>query len=103
MNRGRQAQLWGGPEDGASLYVPPGDLPRRIGAHRTADGALVPIRGAALLHENPGHIQVYEHVTVELLRAWPGYRERIASGTGDVADLPLYVHRDLVTRWLAAP
>jgi hypothetical protein len=43
---GQQLELWGGPFDGATLWCPPGELPDVVGMHRTADGALVPIRSA---------------------------------------------------------
>lgn len=43
---GHLVELWGGPFDGDRLWCPPGELPDVIGAHRTADGAVVPIRSA---------------------------------------------------------
>lgn len=98
MNRGQHAQLWGGPEDGATLYVPPGELPALIGAHRTLDGALVPIRGRAL-HVELEHVEVYERATEAVMRS------ALRAGGGRYwvpvvhPSLPLYVHRDLVTRW----
>lgn len=41
---GHLVELWGGPFDGERVWCPPGDLPDVLGAHRTADGAVVPIR-----------------------------------------------------------
>jgi hypothetical protein len=94
VNRARYAQLWGGPEDGARLWMPPGDLPARVGAHRTARGELVPIRGRALVLELD-HLPVYE-------------RARAAQVTvlGTVVNLedpeaPVYLWAPLVTRWAA--
>lgn len=102
---GGHVQLWGGPEDGATLWVPVGELPRLVGVHRTEDGALVPIRGRSLNLEL-AHVTVYEHVHLHLLHCW---RERVGDRVrlfdpGRVQrleDVPLYVHRDLVTRWTA--
>lgn len=104
MNRGQHVLLWGGPEDGAQLWVPPGELPQLVGAHRTLDGALVPIRGRAL-HAELEHVAVYEHLTLELLTAWrsvAGVRGRLLDPGGHLhlEDVPLYVYRELATRWL---
>lgn len=41
---GELVELWGGPHDGATLWCPPGELPDVIGAHLTADGAVIPVR-----------------------------------------------------------
>lgn len=45
---GQQVELYGGPFDGGSVWCPPGELPDVVGVHRTADGALVPIRSATV-------------------------------------------------------
>lgn len=112
---GRHALLWGGPEDGAAVWLPPGDPPARVGVHRTGDGALVPVRGRALLHEAAGHpaaghLQVYERATVGVLRAaYTALRGRppAAGYRGPPmmveTDGLLYVWRELVTRWTAEP
>jgi hypothetical protein len=96
---GRHVLLWGGPEDGAVVWVDGGDLPARIGTARTAGGALVPIRSRALLASpDAGHVQVYERATAAI-------RERMLAHAGGRLDVSLsghlYVHRDLVTRWAA--
>jgi hypothetical protein len=101
IDRGRIAQLWGGPEDGETLWVPPGDLPRLVGVHRTYAGVLVPIRGRGVLERNLEHVCVYEHVTPQLFRAWCAVLGRDDSHWEQVSpEEPLYVHRDLATRWL---
>ena len=97
MTGGRQAQLWGGREDGATVYLPPGELPRQIGVHRTADGQLVPIRARSVLYQELAHVAVYEHVTVELARPVFGQW----SCTPALVDGLLYVPRELATRWAA--
>lgn len=109
----RHALLWGGPMDGASVFMGQGPLPARVGMHRTADDHLVPIRTRALqgeldaeLVDRYAHVQLYERVTIDVLRAW---RARVGdtarlfdpAGYRELEDVPLYVHRDLVTRWLA--
>jgi hypothetical protein len=107
--RQRWAQLWGGPEDGASVWMAPGDLPARVGVHRLPDGGLVPIRGRALLLEDSPqypHLQVYEHLTLDTLRLWraaAGQRGRLFDPAGyqQLEDVPLYLWRELVTRWAA--
>lgn len=96
MDRGRQVELWGGPEDGALVWMPPGDLPRLVGVHRTQDGALIPIRGRQLNLEL-AHVLVYERATIDVLRAWHSHCGPYASQPDSLP--PLYVHRDLVTRW----
>jgi hypothetical protein len=101
---GRHAELWGGPMDGASVFMGDGELPARVGMHRTADGQLVPIRTRALvqLQHSPEHVQVYERATVDVLRA---FRVLMGGSRGAVGPLntlqgvPLYVHRELVIRW----
>lgn len=103
---GRHVQLYGGPEDGATVYVPPGNLPERVGVARQPDGALVPIRSRQILADPAaaGHVQVYEHLTPAVFRGWCH-----ALGRDDHTwarlpeDVPLYVWRELATRWLAAP
>jgi hypothetical protein len=107
MNRARYAQLWGGPEDGARLWMPPGDLPARVGTHRNQRGELVPIRGRALLLELE-HLPVYEHLTLPTLRLWRdvvGQRGRLfdPAGCQQLEDVLLYLWAPLVTRWAARP
>ena len=93
----RSVQLWGGSMDGAVVFMGDGPLPARVGMHRTGDGALVPIRGAALLAGEHAHVAVYERAAVSAYRA--------ACGdwcvTGALLDGVLYVHRDVLTRWTA--
>jgi hypothetical protein len=97
----RHAQLRGGPEDGATVWLPDGDLPARVGVHRLPDGALVPIRGRALTLEL-GHVAVYERATIDVLRAWTrAVGMRVAEPTGRAEAHPACVHRELVTRWTA--
>lgn len=43
---GHLVELWGGPDDGATVWVPPGELPPVIGVHVTDDGTVVPVRSA---------------------------------------------------------
>ena len=101
----RWAQLWGGPMDGERVFLGDGDQPARLGMHRTADGALVPIRSRALTLGMPlvaDHVAVYERATVDVLRAC-----RAATGTAfpawlDDTEAATYVWRDALTRWLAA-
>lgn len=107
----RHAQLWGGPMDGASVFMGDGELPPRVGMHLTAAGHLVPIRTRALQQDlaDPttrlyAHVQVYEHVTVGVLKAWRaavGDRAVLFDPAGQqrLEDVPVYVHRELVTRW----
>ena len=100
MDRGRMVELWGGPEDGERVWVPPGDLPQLVGVHRTWAGVLVPIRGA-VLQRNSDHVAVYEHVTPDLFRAWCAVLKRDDAQWVPVPpDTLLYVHRDLAVRWL---
>lgn len=96
---GRHAQLWGGPEDGATVWLDGADLPARVGVHRTADGVLVPIRTRALLmHADAGHVAVYERAVA--LTAVPTLT--MAQALRTIAQTgPLYLHRELVTRWAA--
>ncbi len=58
------AELWGGPEDGSEVWMPPGELPAMVGVHRTAwDHTLVVIRGRAVELAAAGalpHVLVYE-------------------------------------------
>lgn len=54
---GHLVELWGGPHDGATVWCPPGELPRVIGVHRTEDGTVVPVR-SALVGMLPG-VDVY--------------------------------------------
>jgi hypothetical protein len=106
---GRHVQLWGGPEDGAVVFMDGGDLPPRVGTHRTAAGHLVPIRSRALNLGLPlvaDHVAVYEHVTLDVLRLWRaavGEKARLFDPAGHSAleDVPLYVWRELVTHWTA--
>jgi len=97
---GRHVQLWGGAEDGATLWVPSGALPRLIGAHRTADGALVPIRGGRVLDQlELPHVQVYRRALLVDVQLSPlGTR---LNWLAQVRPDPIYVHRDLVDRWTA--
>lgn len=44
---GHRCALWGGPEDGAELVLPPGPLPPLLWVHRDLDGHLVPVWSAA--------------------------------------------------------
>lgn len=109
----RHAQLWGGPMDGADVFLGDGPLPQRIGMHETVDGYLVPIRTRALQGElteevaaRYQHVQLYERVTIDVLRGWrlaAGGRARLFDPTGyqRLDDVPVYVHADLATRWLA--
>jgi len=90
---GMCVQLWGGPEDGATVYVPPGPAPLLVGVHRMADGALVPIRGRSLDREL-AHVQVYE-------RAHPAWVRLLLPGWRRGYGRPLYVHRELLERWTA--
>jgi hypothetical protein len=99
----RWAQLWAGPMDGQAVFLGDGELPARVGMHRTADGALVPIRSRALLAGLPlaaGQVAVYERATVDVVRAC-----RDATGVVHASwleDGSTYVYREVVTRWLAA-
>lgn len=99
----RYAQLWAGPEDGEAVWLGDADLPPRVGVHRTADGALVPIRSRALMLDLPliaDHVQVYERATVQVVRAC-----RDATGVVHASwleDGSTYVWRQVVDRWLAA-
>lgn len=43
---GHHVTLWGGPHDGAALWLPPGELPDLIGVQRAPDGQLHPLRSA---------------------------------------------------------
>jgi hypothetical protein len=102
----RWGQLWGGPMDGERVFLGDGDLPARVGMHRTADGALVPIRSRAMADGQHQHVDVYERVTLDVLKAWRaqvGDTARLfdAAGYQRLEDVPLYVYRDVVTRWLA--
>lgn len=99
----RYAVLWGGPEDGERVWLGTGDLPPRVGVHRTGDGALVPIRSRALLQGQPmvaDHVTVYERATIDVQRAWLDLLP--AALSWETADGAVYVWRELVTRWLAA-
>lgn len=98
---GRHVQLWGGPMDGAAVFVGDGDLPARVGMHRTADDALVPIRGSAQLNMPvvAQHVQVYERAGLSTcaiiavgLSPWLARLDE---------HVPVYVHRELITRWIA--
>lgn len=104
----RHAQLWGGPMDGASVFIGDGPMPPRVGMHRTVDDKLVPIRGSGQLDllAVAQHVQVYERVTLPLMHAWRAQVGDVvrlfdASGCTSLEDVPVYVHRELVTRWLA--
>lgn len=104
----RHARLWGGPMDGATVFLGSGDLPDRVGMHRTADDRLVPIRGSGQLDMlTAAHVEVYEHATSGMLRGLrlilgrPRSAIRLVPAVEDLRCL--YVHRDLATRWLAHP
>jgi len=88
--RGALVELWAGPEDGASVYVPPGELPPRLGIHRTQRGELVSIRGRALVLELP-HLPVYQRC--------PHLRPDRVHSSGMPA--PLYVYGPVADRWTA--
>ena len=82
MNRGAHAELWAGPEDGTTVWMPPGELPDRVGVHRTADGKAVTIRGGILDRMvTPGHIAVY--------RRCPDVRPDLVLPSGQT--VPVYV------------
>lgn len=101
VNRCRPVQLWGGPEDGATVMLPPGELPARIGVHRTAHGDLVPIRGRALVLELPT-LPLYEQVNPVSYRHWCAVLERDDSRYPHVRpDEPLYLWAQLPARWAA--
>lgn len=52
---GRLVELVGGRHDGALLWVPPGDLPERLGVLEPEPGVLIPVRSAtARLILHPG-------------------------------------------------
>jgi hypothetical protein len=99
----RYAHLWAGPMDGEDVWLGDGDLPSRVGMHRTADGALVPIRSRALMLDLPliaDHVTVYERATTDVVRAC-----RDATGvvhSSWLEDGSTYVWRQAVDRWLAA-
>lgn len=98
MIRGTVVSLWGGPEDGADLYMPPGELPERLGVHRTRRGELVGVRGHAL------------HGPLEALPLYSQVRTGQVAGTGLAwltwtagdARHPVYVHAELLQRWTAS-
>jgi hypothetical protein len=98
---GRHVQLWGGPEDGATVFMDGADLPARVGVHRTRDGYLIPIRSRALNLGLPlvaDHVAVYEHAQP----AMPVPCRTLAAGLRALDDqAPLYLWRELVTRWAA--
>jgi hypothetical protein len=54
------AELWGGPEDGALVWVPQ-LLPDLLGVHRMQDGTLIPIRDQRQLMLEHAHVSVYRH------------------------------------------
>lgn len=100
--RGADARLWGGPEDGATVWMPPGDLPARVGVLRTGTGLLVPIRGRGQLATAPEAVAVYEHLTRGVLRTWCELMEAGSAWQWVRLDEPVvYVWRELVTRWAA--
>ena len=43
---GHHVTLWGGPHDGAQLWLPPGELPELLGVQRGQDGQLYPLRSS---------------------------------------------------------
>ncbi len=99
----RYAALWGGPEDGETVWLGDGDLPPRVGVHRTAAGQLVPIRSRALYLGLPliaDHVTVYERATIDVQRAALYVLPAVLPWT--TGDVELYLWRELVTRWLAA-
>jgi hypothetical protein len=55
-----QAVLFGGPEDGATVWVPPGSPPQLLGVHRMEDGALVPVRDQRQLSAAREQVVVYQ-------------------------------------------
>jgi hypothetical protein len=54
-----QAELFGGPEDGAIVWVSPGAPPELLGVVRLEDGALVPVRDQRQLEAERQHVVVY--------------------------------------------
>ena len=72
MTRGAVVHLWGGPLDGADLYLTPGELPELLGVHKTQRGELLGLRlptSTPELNElptyrlsgrPPGQVYVYE-------------------------------------------
>lgn len=99
--RGRDARLWGGPEDGATVWMPPGDLPARVGVIRDGAGLLVPLRGAGQLATPDPQVAVYEHLTRGVLRAWCGLMGAGGWESAGLDEPPTYIWRELVTRWTA--
>lgn len=67
---GHLLELWGGPHDGERVWCPPGDLPDVIGVHRTADGAVVPVRSATA--RMLPHVQTYRQGDLAAARARGG-------------------------------
>lgn len=47
---GHPVELFGGPFDGAGLWLPPGPIPDAIGTRRTAGGQVVPVRLSIAMH-----------------------------------------------------
>lgn len=102
LTAGRFAQLWGGPEDGGTVWLPPaGDLPARLGILRDARGQAVTLRGRAMLDQpaTPAQVAVYEHLTLPLLRAWCELMGQDPAGYTVTDTPPVYLWRDLVTLW----
>jgi hypothetical protein len=83
----QDVELYGGPEDGALLWLPPGELPHKLGVHRITSGDLVPIRGRALVLELPA-LPVYQ-------RAADVKPDRVLR---DGHQVPVYVWAVLVSR-----
>lgn len=80
--RGTIVPLWGGVEDGAELYLAPGELPAQIGVQRTRRGELFAIRGHALTDDSRPLVALYDrcrrgrdgtvYVAAELVARWAG-------------------------------
>lgn len=68
---GRRAELWGGPHDGDTLWVPSGGLPDGIAVERTPHGGVVPHRLAGGRVRDTATAAVYR-----LDRDAPGLRYR---------------------------
>ena len=71
--------LWGGPLDGGTVYLPPGELPATVCVHTTRRGELVGIRGRVV----PG------------MERLPLYEQTTHATTGRA----VYVYGPVVARW----
>lgn len=56
---GHLVELWGGPHDGATVWLPPGPLPDLIGVQAADDGALLPVRSATVRLLLAQHVDSY--------------------------------------------